>query len=79
MRGGSFSHACHLRHSFNIVHLPAALLEVDLVKRDPCIHFQVMQRTPFCGLELQWAFPLRLGLHRISASASRVESLGAGP
>jgi len=40
MRGdGSFSHACHLRHSFNIVQLPAALLEVDLVKRDPCTSF----------------------------------------
>ena len=37
MRGDSFSHACHLRHSLSIVHLPAALLEVDLVKRGPRI------------------------------------------
>jgi hypothetical protein len=33
----ALSHACHLRHSFNIVHLPTTLLEVDLVKRGPRI------------------------------------------
>jgi hypothetical protein len=61
MRGDSFSHACHLRHSLSIVHLPAALLEVDLVKRGPRIlhSFPSYAENIFLWLGIAMGLPAR--------------------